>query len=84
MKEDLNFLLIINQFLGGQIRALALAHDAGCVLRVRIASSAAQFGHLHVLEWLQGHGCEMNEYMCVGAAEAGQLEVCLFLISFLA
>ncbi len=66
--------MIINQLIGGHVNALVLAADAGCSLG-RVASSAAQFGHVHVLEWLKGRGCVVSEHACTSAAEAGQLEV---------
>ncbi len=46
-----------------------------------LCSFSIQYGHLHVLKWLQEHGFEFNRtkpWLCNNAADNGQLEILKF------
>ena len=48
---------------------------AGCPWDKRTSNSAAQGGHLAVLQWARANGCPWNEETCAHAARGGHLEV---------
>ncbi len=65
------------------IDMLQLVHDSGCEIDGtlsggidNIAVAAAGRGHVHVLQWLQAHGCKIvDDRVFSRAASGGHLEV---------
>ena len=52
-----------------------MLRENGCSWDEETCASAAEGGHLEMLQWARANGCPWNERTCRGAAEGGNLEV---------
>ena len=51
----------------GSVRRLAWAKDNGCPWHERNLRTAAEGGHLEVLQWAREHGCLLDRWTCTRA-----------------
>jgi hypothetical protein len=71
LKEFLNEIIVNCAASGGQIDALEWAWDQGMHGGAESCMLAAQYGHLHVLQWLREDGATCDSRVITCAEEPG-------------
>eukprot|EP00953_Heterococcus_sp_UTEX-ZZ885_P028687 15292-Heterococcus_DN1.PRE.5 len=59
--------------MGGSIAVLDWLKQQGVTLTGLASDAAAEYGHMHVLQYLHAEGCEKGPNVCYLAAENGDL-----------
>jgi hypothetical protein len=61
--------------MSGSIAVLEWLKQQGVTLTGYASNLAAQYGHMHVLQYLHAEGCEKGRSVCYAAADNGDLEM---------